>query len=70
MAIELHFAAHRVHRLRRRSRSAAAAADQAELDRIAAKRVRPAGDLHLAGGDGRAGDQKRRIARKIPSGGG
>ena len=64
---ELHLAAAGVHRLDRRAGAAAAAADQADLDRVAAESVCAAGDLHLAGGNRPARHEQRGIPQKGPS---
>jgi hypothetical protein len=56
---QLHLAPGRIHRLLYGLRTAAAAADKADLDGVAAVGVRPAGDLHLTGGNGRSGDKNR-----------
>ena len=65
---QLDFAAAGVHRLLNRLRAAAAAADQADLDRVAAEGIRPAGNLHLAGGNRPAGHEQRAVAEERAAG--
>jgi hypothetical protein len=53
-----------VQGLNRRARAATAAADQADLDQVAAVDIRAAGDLDRAGGNRAAGHQQRGIPQK------